>query len=257
MDHPRKKAACTPSAVARRIPHAIVATALFCLLPISAAGAADPPGATPSQPAADWASVSRYHEANSALNTDKSRVVFLGDSITENWAREPVFAVHAHFVGRGISGQTTQQMLVRFRADVIDLRPAVVHIMGGTNDVAGNTGPESDAEIEDAIQSMVQLALASHIKVLLASIPPAADIPWRPGIYPAARIRRLNDWLKAYAREVGVHYVDYWSALATADGSMKPGLAADGLHPDSAGYTVMQPIMLAAVRACLAAPGAR
>jgi lysophospholipase L1-like esterase len=222
---------------------------LFSLLTTSPDVAADATGATVARLSGDWAALNHYREANASLKPDNSRVVFMGDSITENWAREPRFAANPHFVGRGVSGQTTQQMLVRFRADVIDLRPAVVHIMGGTNDVAENTGPETDAEIQDAIASMVQLALANKIKVLLASIPPAADIPWRPGLQPAPRIRRLNEWLKAYARESGARYVDYWSALATPDGAMKPGLAADGLHPDSAGYAVMEPVMLAALRA--------
>jgi acyl-CoA thioesterase I len=220
---------------------------LLLLLATGGAGAADTVSATLAHLSGDWAALNHYREANAALKPDNSRVVFMGDSITENWAREPRFAANPHFVGRGVSGQTTQQMLVRFRADVIDLRPAVVHIMGGTNDVAENTGPETDAEIQDAIASMVQLALANHIKVLLASIPPAADIPWRPGLTPAPRISRLNAWIRAYAREVGVRYVDYWSVMATADGAMKAGLADDGLHPNSAGYAVMEPVMLAAV----------
>jgi len=199
----------------------------------------------------DWAYLSRYRDANAALKPTATRVVFMGDSITESWAREPLFAEHENFVGRGLSGQTTQQMLVRFRADVIDLKPAVVHIMGGTNDLAGNNGPQSDTEIEEAITSMVELALANHIKVVLASIPPAADFPWHPGSRPIPRLVTLNAWLKSYASRVGVHYVDYWPVLAAKDGSMKAGCSADGVHPDSACYAAMQPLTLAAVDAAL------
>jgi len=213
---------------------------------------AQPGAAAVAAPNADWALLSRYREANSSLQPDASRIVFMGDSITEAWAREPTFNANPHFVGRGISGQTAQQMLVRFRADVIDLKPALVHVMAGTNDVAGNNGPESDADIEAAISSMVELARANQIKVVLASIPPAADFNWRPGLKPIPRIRRLNAWLKAYADQVGIGYVDYWPALAAADGSMKSDLSPDGVHPNSAGYQAMQPLTLAAIQSALA-----
>jgi len=199
----------------------------------------------------DWAFFSRYRDANALLKPDASRIVFLGDSITEGWAKESFFAENSHLVGRGVSGQTTQQMLVRFRADVVDLKPALVHIMGGTNDVAGNNGPESDAEIEDAITSMVELARANHIKVVLASIPPAADFNWRPGLKPLPRLRRLNAWLKSYAKQAGIGYVDYWSALAAEDGSMKSSFSMDGVHPNTDGYKAMQPLALAAVESAL------
>ena len=147
---------------------------------------------------------------------DGQKIAFMGDSITEVWAREPLFAEHPNFIGRGVSGQTAPQMLVRFRADVIDLKPAVVHIMGGTNDLAANDGPESDTEIEEALASMVELALAHHIKVVIASIPPAADFKWHPDSKPIPRLLRLNAWLKSYAARVGVGYVDYWPVLAAA-----------------------------------------
>ena len=197
----------------------------------------------------DWAFFGRYRDANSSLKPDASRVVFLGDSITEGWAKDKFFTESAHFVGRGISGQTTQQMLVRFRADVIELKPALVHIMGGTNDVAGNNGPESDAEIEGAIASMVELARANHIKVVLASIPPAADFNWHPGLNPTPRLRRINAWLKSYAQQAGIAYVDYWQALAAGDGSMKSIFSMDGVHPNADGYKAMQPLALEAVAA--------
>jgi lysophospholipase L1-like esterase len=207
-----------------------------------------PPGHGPN---GDWAFFGRYRDANASLRPDSSRIVFLGDSITEGWAKETLFADHPHFVGRGISGQTTQQMLVRFRADVIELKPAVVHIMGGTNDVAGNNGPESDAEIEGAITSMVELARANQIKVVLASIPPAADFNWHPGLKPTPRLRRLNAWLKSYSRQAGTGYVDYWPALAAEDGSMKSALSMDGVHPNADGFKAMQPLALEAVQAAL------
>ena len=175
----------------------------------------------------------------------------MGDSITEAWAREPLFAENPNFVGRGLSGQTTLQMLVRFRADVIDLKPAVVHIMGGTNDLAGNNGPESDNEIEGALMSMVELARANQIKVVLASIPPAADFAWHPGSKPIPRLLRLNAWLKSYASRVGVVYVDYWPVLAAQDGSMKESCSADGVHPNSGCYQAMRSLTVAAVAAAL------
>jgi lysophospholipase L1-like esterase len=202
----------------------------------------------------DWASFSRYREANSSLKPDASRVVFLGDSITEAWAQEPFFAESPHLVGRGVSGQTTQQMLVRFRADVIELKPALVHIMAGTNDVAGNNGPESDAEIEGAISSMVELARASHIKVVLASIPPAADFEWHPGLKPISRLRRLNAWLKSYAAKIGIGYVDYWSVLAAESGAMKSDMSIDGVHPNSQDYKAMRALTEAAVQSSLGKP---
>jgi lysophospholipase L1-like esterase len=206
----------------------------------------------------DWAFLGRYQKENASLAPDGTRVVFLGDSITQDWASHPFISKNAHYVGRGISGQTTLQLLVRFRADVIDLRPKLVHIMAGTNDIAGNNGPESDAEIEDAIRSMVELALANHIQVLLASIPPAQDFNWHPNLSPAPRIRRINAWLRSYASQPGVSYADYWSALATSDGSMKPGLAADGVHPNEQCYERMAPIAAAAIESALKAhAGAR
>jgi lysophospholipase L1-like esterase len=202
----------------------------------------------------DWAFLARYQKENAALAPDGARVVFLGDSITQNWASEPFISGNGHYVGRGISAQTTQQLLVRFRADVIDLRPRLVHLMAGTNDIAGNNGPESDAQIEGAIRSMVELALANHIGVLLASIPPAQDFNWHPHLNPAPRIRRINAWLRSYAAQPGVTYVDYWSALAASDGSMKPGLSSDGVHPNAAGYQVMAPIAAAAIESALKTP---
>lgn len=217
-----------------------------------------PPALAPGQgPHGDWAFFARYRDDDASLKPDGSRVVFLGDSITEGWAKEPFIAANPHYVGRGISGQTALQMLVRFRADVIALKPRVVHIMAGTNDVAENEGPETDQQIEGAIQSMIELARANHIKVLLASIPPAADFPWHRGLNPAPRIRRLNAWLESYAGRAGVRYVDYWPVLATGKGAMKSGLSLDGVHPNARGYEKMQPLAQAAIASALRSNQAR
>jgi lysophospholipase L1-like esterase len=202
----------------------------------------------------DWAFLSRYRHENAELKPDNLRVVFLGDSITQAWAHEPFIAGNIHFVGRGIGGQTTQQMVLRFRADVIALKPQLVHIMAGTNDVAGNNGPESDADIEDAIESMVELARANGVKVVLASVPPAADFEWRPGLNPAPRIRRLNAWIRAYTSRIGIEYVDYWPALATESGAMKSSMSMDGVHPNSQGYKAMQSLTEAAIQSALGEP---
>jgi lysophospholipase L1-like esterase len=200
-------------------------------------------------PNGDWAFVARYRNENQPLISQSApkRVVFMGDSITAGWAREPFIRDNTNYVGRGIAGQTSQQMLVRFRSDVIALKPAVVHIMAGTNDVAQNTGPETPAEIEGYIRSMVDLALANKIKVVLASIPPAHEFYWHQGLSPAAPIRALNDWIKEYAASRGLAYIDYWSVLATPDGAMRPEYSADGVHPNSAGFEAMRPLALAAI----------
>lgn len=198
--------------------------------------------------AQDWASVAHYRDANHALvKADPRRVVFIGDSITEGWASQRFIADNPHFVGRGISSQTAPQMLVRFRTDVVALKPAVVHIMAGTNDVARNTGPETDAEILGYIVSMVDLAHASGIKVIIASIPPAADFPWRHGLNPAPTIRGLNARLKDFAASHGCIYADYWSVLTDARGGMKPQYSGDGVHPNAAGYEAMRPVAQAAI----------
>jgi lysophospholipase L1-like esterase len=142
-------------------------------------------------------------------------------------------------------------MLIRMRQDVIALKPQVVHIMAGTNDVAGNTGTTSDLEIQNNFRSMTELAQAHGIRVILASIPPAADFPWKPGLHPGARIQRLNAWLKSYAQKSGSVYADYWSA--THDGlGFRSGLAYDGVHPSQAGYAAMAPVAEAAIRRALA-----
>lgn len=203
----------------------------------------------------DWACLAYYREANAALTASSDRVVFIGDSLTLAWAEEPLFKNNSNLVARGISGQTAPQMLLRFRADVIALKPKAVHIMAGTNDVAENTGHETDAEIQGYIASMVELARANDISVVLASIPPAADFPWRTGLNPAPRIQRLNAWIKQFAADRKLVYVDYWSVLAMPDGSMKPAFSPDGVHFNAAGYTVMQPLTRAAIAKALTDSG--
>jgi lysophospholipase L1-like esterase len=213
------------------------------------------PAAVTPEPNKDWANVERYRAANQALLAQPAvadRVVFMGDSITQFWADQPFLKDSKTLVGRGISGQTASQMLVRFRGDVIDLRPAAVHIMAGTNDVAQNNGPESLEEIEGYIVSMIELAQASKIKVVVASIPPAADFSWHKGLAPAPKIAAINQWLKAYAARQKLVYADYWSVLATPEGAMKPEYSADGVHPNAAGYEAMRAVAEAAIAAALA-----
>ncbi len=178
-----------------------------------------------------------------AQASENDRVVFMGDSITAGWALEPLFSEHPEFVGRGVGGETTQQMLHRFQTDVINLKPAIVHIMGGTNNVAGNNGPESDEAIEDSIRAMVEMAISNNIEVVLATIPPAKKFGWHPGLEPAPRIKSLNAWLKAYAASRHITFVDYWTVLADPDGGMNAKYSGDGVHPNAAGYAVMRPLL--------------
>lgn len=218
-----------------------------------AAPAAPPQSAAPSPQACevmqkqleDWAQLSRYAAADAALPANQpGRVVFFGDSITDAWTRNGgSFFPGKPYVNRGISGQTTEQMVVRFRQDVVDLHPVAVVILAGTNDIAGNTGPETPEMIEDNFRSMVDLARANHIGVVLASVLPASGYPWkRSAGDPAEKIRSLNGWLKGYAAQQGITYLDYYSAMAGPDGGMKPGISIDGVHPNAAGYAIMEPL---------------
>jgi lysophospholipase L1-like esterase len=220
--------------------------AALALLILGGAGAeaqttADPPG------------LRRYQAENAALKAVPGvpRVVFMGDSITEGWRGQVPGFFGPGRVGRGISGQTTMQMLVRFRQDVIALRPRVVHIMAGTNDIAGNLGQVSDEELQANIESMTELAQAHGIRVILASIPPAADFPWRQGLNPGPRIVRLNAWMKGYAAKSGAVYADYWNAVHDGLG-FRADWASDGVHPTRAGYDAMAPVAEAAIRKALA-----
>ena len=220
------------------------ATAAPAQVTTSAKPAADPCEAMRKK-LEDWPQLGRYAAANVELpSTQPGRVVFYGDSITDAWTRNGgKFFPGKPYVNRGISGQTTEQMVARFRQDVINLHPQAVVILAGTNDIAGNTGPETPEMIEDNFRSMVDLARANNIRVVLASVLPAAGYPWRPSAGdPADRIRALNDWLKSYAATQHITYLDYYSSMAGPDGGMKPGISIDGVHPNAAGYAIMEPL---------------
>jgi len=198
----------------------------------------------------DWAQLGRYRAADAALPAEeKGRVVFYGDSITDAWGRSVgTFFPGKPYVNRGISGQTTPQMLVRFRQDVVDLHPEAVVILAGTNDIAGNTGPSTPEMTEDNFKSMVEIAKANGIRVILASVTPVATYPWRPEIADVpAKIEALNAWLKDYCAREKLTYLDYWTAMAGPDGGMKPGISLDGVHPNAAGYAIMGPLAEAAL----------
>ena len=175
-------------------------------------------------------------------------MVLTGDSITD-FGREgdPTLFRNGLVVDRGISGQTSDQMLVRFWPDVIALHPRVVQILAGTNDIAGNAGPITERHYEEDIEAMVELAQAHHIHVVLGAIPPAIRFWWRPQYRPAAEIRRLNEWLRRYARSCGARFVDYYSRLATPRGAFLPRLSNDGVHPNSAAYRVMSALARRAI----------
>ena len=176
-------------------------------------------------------------------------MVFYGDSITDAWGRSVgTFFPGKPYVNRGISGQTTPQMLVRFRQDVVDLHPEAVVILAGTNDIAGNTGPSSPEMTEDNFKSMVEIAKANGIRVILASVTPVATYPWRPSVTDVpAKIAVINAWLKDYCAREKLTYLDYWTAMAGPDGGMKPGISLDGVHPNAAGYAIMGPLAEAAL----------
>lgn len=205
--------------------------------------------ASMQQQLADWPQLGRYRADNARLAPGQARVVFYGDSITDVWGRAKgtTFFPGKPYVNRGISGQTTAQMLLRFRQDVIDLQPAVVLILAGTNDLAGNTGLATLPMIEDNFRSMTELAKAHHIRVILASVLPVSDYPWHRGLQPAGKVRALNTWLRQYAASSGATYLDYYSALANAQGGMDPRLASDGVHPTPTGYAVMAPLAQQAI----------
>jgi len=182
-------------------------------------------------------------------------VVFMGNSITEAWA--PYFKEFfpgKPYVGRGISGQTTPQMLIRFRQDVVALKPKVVVILAGTNDIAGNTGPSTLEMIEDNLASMAEIARANGIRVVLASVLPVYDYPWRPGLEPAPKILALNAWLKDYASRTAAVYLDLHTPMADERQGMKAEYSADGVHPNRAGYAVMSPLTQKAIDEALTKP---
>jgi lysophospholipase L1-like esterase len=195
---------------------------------------------------ADFGQLSRYRAENAALPPgDKNRVVFFGDSITDAWGRRnngSEFFPGKPYINRGIGGQTTPQMVVRFQQDVVALKPAAVVILAGTNDIAGNTGVESTTDIQNGFRAMGDMADANHIKVVVASVLPAGEYSWRHGLGPAGKIRALNVWLKDFAEQRGYTWLDYYTPLATPDGAMKPGTSSDGVHPTAQGYAIMAPL---------------
>ncbi len=203
----------------------------------------------------DWPNLAKYRDANAKLAPpvpNENRVVFYGNSITEVWAQHfPTMFPGKPYIGRGISGQTTPQMVVRFNQDVVALKPTVVVILAGTNDIAGNTGPSTIEMIEDNLKSMTQIAKANGIRVVLSSVLPVYDYPWRPGLEPAPKIMALNAWMKDYAARVGATYLDYHSAMQDARHGMRAGLASDEVHPTEAGYRVMAPLAETAIAKAL------
>lgn len=213
--------------------------------------------ATLQQRVSDFAGLARYRTENAALAAPvagEGRVVFFGDSITEGWGAgdDASFLARRGYVNRGISGQTTAQLLLRFRQDVVGLQPAVVVILAGTNDLAGNAGRADLDTMVGNLRSMVELAQAHGIAVVLASVLPVADYPWRPGLSPAPAVRALNARLQAVAADTGATWLDYHAAMANTVGGLDPALAADGVHPTPAGYAVMAPLAERAIASALA-----
>ncbi|WP_405607883.1 GDSL-type esterase/lipase family protein [Polaribacter sp. Asnod1-A03] len=207
-------------------------------------------------PTEDWANLKRYQQANTELKAPKKnedRVVFIGNSITDNWTRDhgSFFEANPSYVNRGISGQTSAQMLLRFRPDVIELKPKVVVISAGTNDIAGNRGAISIDRIAGNIFSMVELAKANHIKVVLASVLPATSYSWSASIAPADKIIALNKLIKAYAKKNKVVYLDYYKPMVNNEKGLKKELGRDTVHPNAAGYDVMEPLVKKAIKKAL------
>lgn len=206
----------------------------------------------------DFGELDRYHDANAKLKPpaqDESRVIFFGDSITDAWKLDAYFP-GKEYINRGISGQTTPQMLVRFRQDVIDLAPKVVVILAGTNDIAGNTGPMTVEQIEANYASLAELARAHAIRVVFSSVTPIYNYTQRSQNMFLTRspekIMELNRWLRSYCEQNGHTYLDYYSAMVDRQGMMQQNLADDGLHPNDAGYRVMAPLAETAIEKALA-----
>lgn len=230
-------------------------------------GRAGQPGQAPGQPQfpglpselqaaartlSDWANLARYRDLNAQLPPpapNEDRVVFMGDSITDGWARRfPQAFPGKPYVGRGISGQTTPQMLVRFRPDVLNLKPKVVVILAGTNDIAGNTGPMNVEQVEGNLASMADLAKANGIRVVLCSVMPVNDY-YRPqtGQRSPEKIVAINTWMKDYAAKNGNVYLDYYSAMLDEQKMLKKEITGDGLHPNDTGYALIEPMVEKAI----------
>ena len=201
----------------------------------------------------DWANLSKYAESNNELKKQSiaNRVVFMGNSITEGWSNfNPNFFIDNPFVNRGISGQTTPQMLIRFKPDVINLNPKAVVILAGINDIAGNTGPMEIENISENIFSMAEIAKANNIEVYICSVLPAKDFPWSPGLNPSEKVVKLNNILENYCKENNIKYVDYYSKMNDGNGGLKvPEFTSedDLVHPNKKGYSVMESVILSAL----------
>jgi len=208
-----------------------------------------------SAQAQDWPNLKRYQEENAKLvapAAGETRVVFMGNSITEGWKNSsPEFFSSNPYICRGISGQTTPQMLIRFHQDVVALKPTVVVMLCGINDIAGNTGPSTLEMIEDNIAAMAEIAKANKIRVVLSSVLPAFAFPWKPGMEPANKVIELNKWIKAYAEAHKLTYVDYFTAMKDERNGLSKELAGDGIHPTKAGYAIMEPLVKEAIAKAL------
>ena len=238
-----------PDPLGQEISEALVADAPFP--PALLARAMDPArgaaaeAAKAQKAAVDWADLCRYRQENATARDVET--VFMGDSITELWkVADPGF-FDARRLDRGISGQTSAQMLLRFFADVVALKPKVVHILAGTNDVAGNQGPSRPEDFKTNIKAMADMADANGVAVVIGAIPPADRFLWRAELKPATQIAELNAWLKAFAAERGYAFADYHGAMATPAGAMAPSFSKDFVHPNRAGYAVMRPLAEAAL----------
>lgn len=202
----------------------------------------------------DFPWLARFKEADTQLGPPapgENRVVFMGDSITEGWRLDQSFPGKP-YVNRGISGQTTPQMVLRFHQDVVNLKPKVVVILAGINDIAGNTGPMTLEDTENNLAAMAEIATANGIKVVLCSVLPAFDFSWSPGQYPAPKVAAINDWIKSYAGSHGYPYVDYYTAMKDDRGGLPATLSKDGVHPNEAGHTIMAPLVAAGIEKALA-----
>lgn len=203
----------------------------------------------------DWPYLNRYQTENdklSPLKLGEKRIVFMGDSITELWSVvHPSFFSEKSYINRGIGGQTSPQMLVRFRADVIALKPSVVVLLAGANDIAQNTGPSTLEMIANNIFSMVELAEANQIKVILCSVLPAIDFPWRKGLQPTEKIVSLNKMIREYADANDILYLDYYSVMVDNQKGLNSIYSEDGVHPNKSGYEVMSPLAHKAIRLAL------
>jgi lysophospholipase L1-like esterase len=252
---------------------AMIAAGLIASPPIPAQTQATPQAAKPApqpdpgyvawkrshdeQLLTDFPNLARFKEEDMALGAPapgENRVVFMGDSITEGWHFKGAdgFFNGKPYINRGISGQTTPQMVLRMHQDVIALKPRVVVILAGTNDIAGNTGPMTLEQTEANLAAMAEIAAANHIRVVLCSVTPAFDYPWFPDLTPAPKIIALNAWIKSYAEANGHVYVDFHTAMKDGRDGLPPALSKDGVHPLPAGYTVMTPLVEAGIAKALA-----